>query len=646
MCGIVGYFLSSDKPNHPDLICQSLAAMGHRSPDDEGMVLIAPEGGLEQNLITDNAARDLHGYDHFGAVPTMPHRIGLGHRRFSLVDTSTAGHQPFWSSSGRVCVAFNGEIYNYVELRAELEQQGFRFRTQSDTEVLVCAYEAWGVDCFQRFNGFWALSLYDKARRQLLLARDRIGKAPLYITRSNGGLYWASEIKGLFAMLGKSPFSVREQAIVDFLAWQRRDIYHETFYNEIQSFPNAAYAWVEADGRYRPQSYWQVPSERLDPRELSTGEAAKRLRELLEDAVRLRMRADVPVSVQLSGGMDSSALVALAAQVDAPVSAYTVKFDDTDVDEEVFARRVADRYGERVSYNVIEPPSDDFLEHADHFVALMDEPFHSPNAFTNYRIWTTMAARGFRANLFGSGGDEVLAGYSTTYFPPYLRSLLRQGRIAKGMREFLDLSEHRPGLLGLDYARLASRLIPSLERLGRRLLKAIPPGDNPLVVPPGVQPRPGPANEIGARLIDYVGDWRMNYWLRLDNQISMGVPLELRIPFLDYRVVEFGFTMPLEYLMRDGWMKWLLRTAMTDLLPPEVTWRRQKGGFPFPLTSFLHQYASRILAMIQPLDCPYLDMQKFSAGYEQMRQRDPDALWCLISLAMWWKRCVQGDRLT
>jgi asparagine synthase (glutamine-hydrolysing) len=620
--------------------------MGHRGPDDEGITLIEPECGLEQNLITDNSARELQGYERLGAVAAMPHRIGLGHRRFSLVDTSTAGHQPFWSSSGRVCVAFNGEIYNYVELREELEKEGFQFCTSSDTEVLALAYEAWGVDCFRRFNGFWALSLFDKERRQLLLARDRIGKAPLYLTRNDRGLYWASEIKGLFAILGKSPFSVREQAMMDFLVWGRRDLYHETFYNEIHTFPSAAYAWVEADGSYRPMSYWEIPNKRLSPHDLSPPEAGKHLRELLEDAVRLRLRADVPVSVQLSGGMDSSTLVALAAQIASPVSAYTVKFRDTEADEEVFARQVADRYSQRVTYNVLEPPGDDFLEHADHFVSLIDEPFHGPQAFTNYQIWTTMAAHGFRGNLFGGGGDEVFAGYSTEYFAPYIRSLLQQGRITKGAREFLNLSEHHPGRFGLDYARLACRLIPSCERLSRRLVRGVPPAYSPLLPPQGVQARSGPSDDIQIRMIEFMTDWRMNYWLRIDNQTSMGVPLELRIPFLDYRVVEYGFTMPFEYLMRDGWMKWLLRSAMADFLPPNVTWRRQKAGFPFPLREFLGQFRDRIFTMIQPLDCPYLDMEKFNASYERIRQRDPNALWYLISLAMWWKRCVQGDRLT
>ena len=246
--------------------------MRHRGPDDEGITLIDPERDVHQDLLTENSARSLQGYERAGEAKDIQHRIGIGHRRFSIVDISSAGHQPFWSSESKVCVAFNGEIYNYVELREELKQKGFRFHTASDTEVLAMAYRAWGVKCFQRFNGFWAVSLYDQERRQMLLARDRIGKAPLYVTRDDRGLYWASEIKGLFAMLGSSQFIVHEQAVVDFLKWYRRDLFHETFYKGISSFPNAAYAWVERRrklptgkvlGRSKPQAQ---PKRHLRPR--------------------------------------------------------------------------------------------------------------------------------------------------------------------------------------------------------------------------------------------------------------------------------------------------------------------------------------------------------------------------------------------
>ena len=627
--------------------------MRHRGPDDEGITLIDPERAIHQDLLTENGARCV-GRGRRYKEDGIPHRIGVGHRRFSLVDTSFAGHQPFWSSDGKVCVAFNGEIYNYVELREELERKGFRFRTASDTEVLALGYLAWGVKCFERFNGFWAVSLYDRERRQLLLARDRIGKAPLYVTRNERGLFWASEIKGVLALLGSSCIKVNDQAVVDFMTWHRRDMFDETFYSGISSFPKAAYAWVEADGSYQPVKYWDVPNRRLSLTDISVQEAKKKLKELLGDAVRLRLRADVPVSVQLSGGMDSSTLLALAAHNAPRVHAYTVAFPDTEANEEPFARKVAEHYSGTVDYSVIEPSADDLLDHADSYVHLMGEPFHSPNQFTSQRIWRIMVRDGFRATLYGAGGDEVFAGYAGDYFHLYLRHLLRQGRSVRFLKEFFLFSQHRPGQLGFDYFRRAGqlllpgavRLLPWASRFYHNVVKdRIPPGCDPFVMPRGLSARAGPSDELHERLVDDMSHWLMNYWLRIDNQNSMGVPLELRSPFLDYRVVEFGFTLPMEYLIRDGWMKWILRCTMEDLLPRDVVWRKRKMGFPFPLKSWLSRFKDRILSMIQPLDSPYLDMKKFNGGYETIRQHDPSYLWCLISLAMWWKRCVQGDRL-
>jgi asparagine synthase (glutamine-hydrolysing) len=654
MCGIAGYYvLQAHQPDSAQLR-RSLQAMRHRGPDDEGITLIDPERGVHQDLLTENSARNIRGYERAGEVRCIQHRIGLGHRRFSIVDISFAGHQPFWSSDGKVCVAFNGEIYNYVELREELKQKGFRFHTASDTEVLAMAYRAWGVSCFERFNGFWAVSLYDQERRQMLLARDRIGKAPLYVTRADRGLYWASEIKGLFAMLGSSQFIVHEQAVVDFLKWYRRDLFHETFYKDISSFPNAAYAWVQADGTYQPVKYWGVPNRRLTLNDISVDEAKERLKDLLGDAVRLRLRADVPVSVQLSGGMDSSALLALAANSASRVHAYTVAFPGSEVNEEPFARKVVEHYSGRVDYSVVEPPAGDILDHADSYIQLMGEPFHSPNQFTSHRIWTLMTKQGFRATLYGAGGDEVFAGYAMDFFPSYLRSLLKQGRSIRFLKEFFRFSQHRPGQLGFDYFRRAgqlllpgvARLLPWAPRLYHNLVKdPIPPGCDPFVAPKGVSAHAGPSDDIDGRMIDYMTDWLMNYWLRIDNQNSMGVPLELRLPFLDYRVVEFGFKLPMEFLIRDGWMKWLLRSAMEDLLPRDVVWRKRKMGFPFPMAQWLGRFKGRILSMIQPLDSPYLDMKRFNSGYETIRAHDPAYLWCLISLAMWWKRCVQEDSL-
>ena len=651
MCGIAGYQLTRTQQSGAACLRQSLEIMAHRGPDDEGIALIDPDRNIYRDLITENSA--CSGRARCSEAE-LQHRIAFGHRRFSIVDVSPGGHQPFWCSDAKVCVAFNGEIYNYVELRDELKEKGFTFRTVSDTEVLAIAYRVWGVKCFERFNGFWALSLYDQNRRQVLLARDRIGKAPLYVTHNRHGLYWASEIKGLLSLLGSSP-SLHEQAVIDFVKWRRRDLFHETFYEGVNSFPNAAYAWVESDGSYRPVTYWTIPTRRLTANDISIPQAKKRVKELLGDAVRLRLRADVPVSVQLSGGIDSSSLLAIAASnASSKVHAYTVAYSDSEVNEEPFARQVANYYSSTVDYSVIEPPAEDILDHADSYVHLMGEPFHSPNQFTSHRIWRTMSSHGFRATLYGAGGDEVFAGYPTDYFQPYLRYLLSHGHGWRFLKEFALFSEHRPGRLGFDYfsrgnqlvLHQAVRLLPWAARLYHTVIKdRIPKECDPFVAPETRDAHCGPSDEIHDLMIDYMTDWLMNYWLRIDNQNSMGVPIELRSPFLDYRVVELGFSLPLEFLIRDGWMKWILRSAMEDQLPQGVVWRKQKVGFPFPLNNWLGRVKDRLLSMIQPLDSPYLNMKKFVAGYETIRQYDPSYLWCLISLAMWWKRCVQGERL-
>ena len=205
-------------------------------------------------------------------------------------------------------------------------------------------------------------------------------------------------------------------------------------------------------------------------------------------------------------------------------------------------------------------------------------------------------------------------------------------------------SELRPGLLGSGYMIHAAKVLPGFSQF-RDARKELPAGRDPLTMSAGIEARPGPSEEINSRMIDLMTDWLMNYWLRSENQNSMGVPQEIRIPFLDYRVVEFAFTLPMEYLIRDGWMKWLLRRAMDDSLPEEVTWRKNKMGYPFPLKSWLRQFQHRILSMVEPLDCPYLNTSKLRDSYELLTQSDPSYLWRLISLAMWWKRCIQGDRL-
>ena len=648
MCGIAGYVLHDPPKGGAEILFRMLRAIRHRGPDDEGIVLAEPEAGVRWSFRTEASAPAAPG-DRLGSpAQAPPHRIAIGHGRFSIIDLSVAAHQPFWTRDGGVCVAFNGEIYNYVEVRSELSRLGHAFHTDSDTEVLAEAYREWGVRCFERLNGFWALTLFDAREGRVLLSRDRIGKAPLYLARRGHGLFWCSEIRGLRAALGDGAFPVNPQAVDDFVRGGWRDVFDSTLFEGIETFPAASHAWVEPDGRFEPTRFWSVPrGERLAERAVGVPDAAAELRTLLADAVRIRLRADVPVGLDLSGGLDSSSIVALAtaAPRSGALRVFTVSYPGSPFDESSFARAVADVYRDSIEYTVLEPTNQSILEGLDELVDRMHEPFHDPQIANHREIWCRMREEGIRVSLNGAAGDEVLAGYGSDYLEPYLRHLFGRGRLVRFFRELFGYTEHERHPFGLQYLRTAYHLLPRALRPYHNPAMDVPANLEPYLPPAGIDRRLGPSREIEERLLDTMTQWRMNYWCRMGNQNSMSVPLEFRCPFLDYRLVEFAFRLPLGFLIRDGWMKWLLRVAMRDDLPREIAWRRQKGGFRYPLAERLPECKEELLRMLEGMDCPHVDLGRLRMGYDEINRRNPTYLWRLLSFSLWWKRCVEGKRL-
>ena len=648
MCGISGYLRVNEPEPSAKRILEMTRVLAHRGPDDEGITLLLPfdsdrPDGVD--LATNHTVPEISNLQSISSLNSFSHWIAFGHRRFSIIDVSAAGHQPFWTRDRQVCVAFNGEIYNYVELRQELQALGHSFTTHSDTEVLAVAYQEWDTDCFQRFNGFWALSLYDARKKAVLLSRDRIGVAPLYVAQTAEGVFWSSEIKGIFAAIPRHQFAIQDQAVADFVRYAQRDLFDTTFYQGITSFPNASFAWLQPDGTFYPQPYWQLPTERWKESDLNQSDTLQKFRYLLTESVKLRLRADVPVGIELSGGMDSSTLTGLAANITDNLSAFTVSFPGTGVDEEPFARQVAERYRDRLHYTVLTPPDDDFFIQADAYVWLLEEPFHAPNMLTNQGIWRKMSAQGIRVSVNGGGGDELLAGYASEYHAAYLRSLLREGNLGQFGHEFFSFSESQSGKVARNYLKSAARLLP--EALKQRYRQQqISRSLDPFLPPVDWQPHTGASWDIQQRLIDNMGNWKMNYWMRVGNKSAMDVPMEIRLPFLDYRLVDFVFLLPVSYLIRDGWLKWILRQAASEILPPEVVWRKVKFGFPFPYTNWLLQSKSQFLNILLPIDCPYIDPTKLQSDvYNRLAQQHPLYLWRVLSLALWWKRCVQGESL-
>ncbi len=548
----------------------------------------------------------------------------MGHRRFSIIDLSEGGHQPLIDPTGRFGMVYNGELYNYRELRSELVEKGARFISSCDTEVVLEAYKTWGVNCFTRFNGFWALAIYDSREDFLLCARDRVGKKPLFYTLDRDRFCFASEIKSLLASRTQGgPPKVNETAVWNWLALGKKNVGDETFFEGIHLFPKASYAIIEACGDFKPVPYWRLPDRRMSAGEISINEACNRTRDLLYDAVSLRLRSsDVPVALELSGGIDSSVIAACVAGERNPPPAYHVRFPGTRYDESVFAHAVADRCG--LELIPIEPGNVSFWKHLGGFTHLQEEPYHSPNIFSEQVNLMRMRAAGIKVCLNGAGGDELFGGYPSSFWTAQIE-LLRNLRFSPFIRNAFRYSEQANPLLRffgfIPYA-AARSIADRFPLLGKGYR---------LHVSPDRRTKPRTPLTATGRLHADMNRMLMPYWLVSGDRQYMGVPVEVREPMLDYRIVELAFRLPVEYLIRDGWHKWLLRKAFERELPPEVVWRRRKMGFPFPIGDFSRE-SGELLSYFGSTN-PYISLRGPVHSYN----------WKVVSFLLWYDYFIRKD---
>jgi asparagine synthase (glutamine-hydrolysing) len=629
MCGIVGIVDLEGRSVDAGLLRAMTDAIRHRGPDDEGYVLVQRSSGRYKHYCGPASPAPLHAtLRHIGSAPAADGcDLGLAHRRFSIIDLSPAGHQPLFAADDSCCVVFNGEIYNYLELRELLEQQGVRFRSKSDTEVLIEAYRAWGTECFRRFNGFWALALYDFRARRLILSRDRLGKKPLYWTRMGSRVYFASEIKSLLcAPEVAAAKRVNERAVWHWCVDGRRDLDNETFFDGIRVLP--AGSWAAVDGSFPAgiRTFWEVPRRRMRESDVPVEQAVKQVRDTLDDAVRVRLRADVPLGLELSGGMDSSTVMALAARHQAGrLTTYTVKYDDPSWDEEPFARVAAGRYD--VDYRVLNPDLNTFWQQVTAFTRLQEEPYHSPNMQVSQVIWSLMREDGTKVVLTGAAGDEMFAGYASYFWKGQIENLTRGqwSQLLSNVRHWTE-REAGPGALQ-SMAREALHGL-GLRGFVRRVKSTVPALENQYVR--GIQT---PARQfhhatLGAWLREEIVNTRIPYWLLSGEKTYMGIPFEARCPFLDYRVVELATQLPTTYLIRDGWHKWILRKALEPLLPAEVVWRRVKMGFPYPYERFYATYGDVVDVILTHTRNPYVALDR-----KERLHND----WQALSFILWYE---------
>ena len=565
MCGIAGIFhLGTPKPVDPQRVERMCDALVHRGPDGSG-------------------------------VWTAP-GVGLGHRRLSIIDLE-GSPQPMLSTDGRAVIVFNGEIYNFRELRRELAADGVRFATEGDTEVILAAWQKWGVDCLSRLDGMFAFALHDLDRRALFLARDRLGVKPLFMAElSDGSLAFASELKGLLAhpLLRRR---IDPLAVEDFMAWGYVPD-HRSILSGVEKLPAGHYLLLEHD-RPRPQArrWWGIDFTRRSKG--SEADLSAELHHHMQRAVASRMVADVPLGAFLSGGVDSSSVVALMAEASTePVRTATIGFDVAGLDETAHARKVAELFDTDHAERRVDP--DDF-DAVDAVAGMFDEPFADASALPTWRV-CQLARERVTVALSGDGADESFAGYRRQVFhareeqargfmPAALRGPVfgvlssiwpkadRAPRWLRAKSTFQSLAED--GAAG--YAR-ALAINPADAREGlyskgfwTRLAgyRAEQPFEALMRGAPG---------RDGLDTAQYAD---LKFWLPGDiltkvDRTSMAVSLEAREPLLDHRLIEFGATLPRRMRVRGTQGKWLLKHAMRRHLPNDILYR-QKQGFVLPI---------------------------------------------------------------
>lgn len=626
---------------HLDLMSDAIA---HRGPDDRGLFQ-APA-------------------------------VGLIHRRLSIVDLSSAGHGPMPNEDHTLWITYNGEVYNYRELMPDLLARGYRFRSTADTEVILHAYAAYGPRCVERFNGMFAFAIWDAHRGRLFCARDRCGVKPFYFVENEGRLAFASEIKALLTLpwVRATP---NPAAVMDYLARGLADHADATFFQDIQVLP-AGHIMTVGPGHMVCRQYWSIPSGEDGAAE-GRPSAQQRARwdeefeALLFDSVRLRLRGDVTVGSCLSGGLDSSTIVSMANKLLSPEPGeppalheswqregerqmtFSACYDDPAIDERRYMDAVIARTG--VSPRFTYPRGEDLEGQLERIVWHQDEPFLSTSIVAQWEVMKLSRAHGVKVLLDGQGADELLCGY-VGYFGPFLADLLAHGRLEDLGRELALFDRNygdRYGNGRLLLARairarhpwlrpaLRSRLDPA-----RRLPLWIAPDQAEWVRRESWEPPTGYASAVPGYLPS-AAHWLFSHGslpalLRYEDRNSMAFGIESRVPFLDYRLVEFVFRQPNAFRMEDGLGKRTLRRVARRWVPESVWRRRDKLGFTTPEDRWLRGPArpliTRLLAEPPPSFSHFVAPEAARADYEAFTHGaggDGTVIWRWVNLALWLK---------
>lgn len=563
MCGIAGQYSFNAEPVTSEVLKKMTNTIAHRGPDGDGF------------WVSDSK------------------KVGFGHRRLAIIDLSDTGKQPMRYYGG-LTITFNGEIYNYIEIKENLIAKGYSFSTTSDTEVILAAYKEYGEDCLQYFEGMFSFVLWDEEKNKLFAARDRFGEKPFFYYLDNKRFVFASEMKAIFA--AGIPKKTSDKLIFNYLAYDVVENYHdkkETFYDHIYQLLPSHCLTIDNRGKTEIKKYWDIPLS--STQSISLEEAKKTFKNLFDESVKRRLRSDVPVGSSLSGGLDSSSVVASIMgknKLEAKFNTFTARFDDTNFDEGEFVSILNKKYP--FTPNFCWPSSDLIIDELDKIFHHQEEPFGTTSIIAQWEVMKLAKQHNVKVLLDGQGADETLAGYFK-YYNPFLAELFHRDKSQfKIQFEATNKNQNITSLIDNSYFnnRATLKLKSKVGDLTRPYrIKRITPDLSPEFVNE-YKKEPIPFQKfltLNEVLYNDTFVYGLGKLLRFSDRNSMAFSREVRLPYLSHKLVEFVFSLPAEIKLNDGWTKYLLRTSMQEVIPKEICWRTDKKGFQAPDSWMKHQ---------------------------------------------------------
>lgn len=602
MCGICGIYDFEGISVEQQKISQMMQIMKNRGPDDEGLYL--------------------------------DHNVGLGFVRLSIIDLTSAGHQPMLSDDQRFVIVYNGEIYNYIELRNILISKGYIFKTETDTEVLIKSYIEWGEDCLNYFNGMWAFVIYDTIQKSFFGARDRFGIKPFYYLYDKQRFVFASDFNAIKDIC-KDMISINNQAVFDYLVFNRTDYCENTFYNEILRLPHACCFTIDSRG-FKIKKWYDLRQHLNNP--FSSSEEYV---EYLVDSIKLRLRSDVPIGTCLSGGLDSSSIVSIL-----------VKFFQKSDMHTFSAIYNSGEYGDESKYinifkhslqnmHFIKPTAESLFNDCEEFVFALGEPIPSTSVYAQFKVMQ-LAKDYTTVTLDGQGADEELAGYPY-FFGFYFKELflkLSISRLAKEIYEYIINQRSLYGLKTFLFYLLPNSFKTNLRKSEFNYLNS--DFGSEYIPKSNISDQLYNSKSLNEALIDHF-EHKLEHLLKWEDRNSMHFSLEARVPFLDYRLAEKTLALQSDMIIRNGWTKNILRQAMKNILPEEIRLRKDKIGFETPQADWFRTaiWQSKIKEILAANDLgEYINLTRANILYRKHLARKisiPKEIWKWINLFYWLK---------